>query len=88
MLLAFYWTIEMRGYRKWAFPLLVVGANSIFVYSLEMVLYGWLNRAVGVFTYGFVWAGDFAPVGQACAVLMVMWGLCYWLYRRKIFLKL
>jgi heparan-alpha-glucosaminide N-acetyltransferase len=88
MLLAFYWTIEVKGYRKWAFPLLVVGANSIFIYSLEMVLYGWLNRAVGVFTYGFVWAGEFAPVGQACAVLMVMWGLCYWLYRRKIFLKL
>jgi heparan-alpha-glucosaminide N-acetyltransferase len=88
MLLAFYWTIEVKGYRKWAFPLLVVGANSIFIYSLEMVLYGWLNRAVGVFTYEFAWAGDFAPVGQACAVLMVMWSLCYWLYRRKIFLKL
>ena len=88
MLLAFYWTIEVRGYRKWAFPLLVVGANSISIYSLEMVLYGWLSRAVGVFTYGFAWAGDFAPVGQACSVLMVMWGLCYWLYRRKIFLRL
>jgi heparan-alpha-glucosaminide N-acetyltransferase len=88
MLLAFYWVIEVKGYRKWVFPLLVVGANSIFIYSLEEVLRGWLNRAVGVFTFKFEWIGDFAPVAQSCAVLLVMWGMCYWLYRRKIFFKL
>src|SRR5260370_25423719 len=63
MLLAFYWAIEVKGYRKWAFPLLVVGANSIFIYSLEMVLYGWLNRAVGVFTYSFAWLGGLRAGG-------------------------
>lgn len=88
MLLAFYWLIEVQGYRKWTFPLVVVGANSIFLYSLHMVLYGWLNRAVGVFTRGFAWLGDFAPVAQSCAVLLVMWYVCYWLYHRKIFFKL
>jgi len=25
---------------------------------------------------------DFGPVAQACAILLVMWGMCYWLYRR------
>jgi predicted acyltransferase len=88
MLLAFYWLIEVKGYRKWTFPLVVIGANSIFIYSLEQVLRGWLNRAIGVFTLKFEWLGDFAPVAQACAVLFVMWYLCYWLYQRKIFLKL
>jgi heparan-alpha-glucosaminide N-acetyltransferase len=88
MLLAFYWLIEVQGYRKWTFPLVVVGANSIFIYSLEQVLRGWLNRAIGVFTLKFEWLGDFAPVAQACAVLLAMWYLCYWLYQRKIFLKL
>ncbi len=82
MLLAFYWLIEVKGYRKWTFPLVVVGANSIFIYSLEQVLRGWLNRAIGVFTLKFEWLGDFAPVAQACAVLFVMWYLCYWLYQR------
>jgi predicted acyltransferase len=27
-------------------------------------------------------------VAQSCTVLLVMWGMCYWLYRRKIFFKL
>jgi heparan-alpha-glucosaminide N-acetyltransferase len=88
MLLAFYWLVEEKGYRKWTFPLVVVGANSIFIYSVANVLSGWLNRAVGVFTLSFRWLGDFAPVAQSCAVLLVMWYACYWLYRRKIFFKL
>ncbi len=88
MLLAFYWAVEVKGYRRWTFPLVVVGANSIFIYSLDIVLRGWLNRAVGVFTFGYEWIGTFAPVAQSCTVLLVMWYLCYWLYKRKIFLKL
>jgi heparan-alpha-glucosaminide N-acetyltransferase len=88
MLLAFYWVVEVKGYTKWTFPFIVIGANSIFIYSVEEVLRSWLNRAVGVFTFRFTWLGDFAPVAQACAVLLVMWYACYWLYRRKIFFKL
>jgi hypothetical protein len=37
---------------------------------------------------GVAWLGDFAPVAHSCSVLLVMWSLCYWLYRRKIFFKL
>jgi len=88
MLLAFYWLIEVQGYRKWTFPLVVIGANSIFIYSVANVLRGELDRAVGVFTLHYAWFGDFAPVAQSCTVLLVMWYLCYWLYKRKIFLKL
>jgi heparan-alpha-glucosaminide N-acetyltransferase len=88
MLLAFYWVVEVKGYTRWTFPFVVIGANSIFVYSVHQVLQGWLNRAVGVFTFRFKWLGDFGPVAQACAVLLVMWYMCWWLYRRKIFFKL
>jgi predicted acyltransferase len=88
MLLTFYWLVEVQGYRKWTFPLVVIGANSIFIYSVHQVLQGWLNRAIGVFTLNFKWIGDFAPVFQACTVLLAMWYLCYWLYQRKIFFKL
>jgi heparan-alpha-glucosaminide N-acetyltransferase len=88
MLLAFYWFVDVAGYRKWTFPLVVLGANSIFIYSVHQVLQGWLDRAVGIFTLRFTWLGDFAPVAQSCAVLLTMWYLCYWLYQRKIFFKL
>jgi len=88
MLIAFYLIIEVLQYRKWAFPLLVVGMNSIFIYFVSEVLRGWLDRAVGVFTFHYSIIGKLAPVAQATTVLLVMWYLCYWLYKRRIFLKL
>lgn len=88
MLIGFYWIVEVKGYRKWAFPLLVVGMNSIFIYFVSEVLFQWLDRAVGVFTFHYNFIGKLAPVAQATTVLLVMWCMCYWLYRRKIFFKL
>ncbi len=88
MLIGFYWLIEVRGWRRAAFPLVVVGMNSIFIYSLSELLHRWLDRAVGVFTFHFAFLGALAPVAQSTAVLLVMWYLCYWLFKRKIFLKL
>ena len=88
LLAAFYWLVEVQGWRKPMFPLLILGMNSIFVYSVSMVLYGWLDRAVGVFSGRFTSAGMFSPVLQATAVLLVMWYLCYWLYKRRIFLRI
>ena len=88
MLMGFYLIIEVLGYRKWSFPLLVVGMNSIFIYFVSEVLHRWLDRAVGVFTFHYRFIGTLAPVAQATTVLLVMWYLCYWLYQRRIFLKL
>jgi predicted acyltransferase len=88
MMLAIYLICEVLEWRRWTFPLLVIGMNSIFIYSVHMVLTGWLDRSIRVFTGGFTFLGDLAPVAQACAVLAAMWYLNYWLYRHKIFLKL
>ncbi len=88
MLLLIYWLTEVKGYRAFAWPLLIAGMNSIFIYSINETLRGWLNRSLAVFTGGFQFIGALAPVAQSCAVLLVMWGLCYWLYRHRIFFKL
>ena len=88
MLMFFYWLVEMRGHQKLAFPLVVIGMNSIFIYGLHMILTGWLDRAVGVFTLNYEFIGTLAPVAQMTTVVAVMWYLCYWLYQRRIFLKI
>jgi len=87
MMLLFYLVTEVLRVRTWTFPLVVLGANSIFIYSFSMVLHGWLNNAVAVFTGGFTFIGDLAPVAQSLAVVLVMWSLNYWLYKNKIFIK-
>ncbi len=88
LLLAFYWTIEMRGYRRWAFPMIVLGMNSIFIYSFSQVLSGWLRRGIGVFTDSFKFLGPAGAIPHNLLALAAMWYLCYWLYQRKLFLKI
>ena len=65
MLIGFYVVTEVLGYRKWTFPLTVVGMNSIFIYFVSEVLYRWLDNALGVFTFHYHFIGKLAPVAQA-----------------------
>lgn len=74
---------------KYALPFVVVGMNSIFIYLVSNSLAGrWLDPTLAVFTGKFWFLGMAGPVVQAWAVFFAMWGLCYWLYRRRIFFKL
>ena len=86
-MLAFVWLIDARGYRRWTFPLAVVGVNCIFAYALYEMLGAWLRRAVGAFTGNFAFLGAYAPIAQGCATALVLWYLCYWLYQRRIVLR-
>jgi predicted acyltransferase len=90
-LAAFYWLIDVRRWRKWAFPGVVVGMNSIFIYLLgETLAPQWLNPTVSIFTGGLSWWMGGSPllVFTAVVVLMLEWNLCYWLYLRRVFIKI
>ena len=89
MLMAFYWVIEVRQAKRWAFPFLVLGMNSLFIYSLGQIgIKGWLNRGLQNFTNNFKFLGDFGAIPQQVLVLSLLWCVCYWLYKRQIFFKI
>ena len=91
LLAAFHFAIEMRGWRRWAFPLLVIGANSIAVYVMSWTLEEPITRAL-VRHFGTtpftVLGPPFEPVLKGAAVLTVFWLVLWWMYRRRIFLKI
>jgi predicted acyltransferase len=91
MLAGFYALIEWKGWRRWSFPLLVIGANSIAIYvmswTIEQFISSALVRHLG--TAPFAIAGPpFEPVLRGIGVLIVFWLILYWMYRRKIFLRI
>lgn len=89
MLAVFYWVIEVKQVKRWAFPFLVLGMNSLFVYSLGQIgIKGWLDRGLRAFTGNFKFLGDLGAIPQHLLVLAGLWYLCYWLYQRKIFIKI
>ncbi len=87
MMLGFILLIDVLGVRKPGFPLVVVGMNSIFIYSAGFLVRGAINNWISAFSGGFKFVGTLAPVAQSCAVVLVLWYLCYWLYKHRIFLK-
>ena len=87
-LMSLYWIVEMQGWKRWAFPAIVMGMNSIFIYSFSQVLRGWLSRGIGNFTGHFWFLGSWGEVPQNLLVFGVMWYLCFWLYQRRIFFRI
>jgi heparan-alpha-glucosaminide N-acetyltransferase len=91
MLAAFYALIEWKGWRRWSFPLLVIGANSIAVYvmswTIEHFVSSALVRHLGTAPFA-VFGPPFEPVLRGAAVLLVFWSILFWMYRRRIFLRI
>ena len=91
MMAAFYVAIDATGWRAWAFPLVVIGSNSIAMYCMAHLMEGFIRTSLATFL-GKDWAqvaGDvFAPMAQGTAVLLILWLVLLWMHRRKIFLRI
>jgi heparan-alpha-glucosaminide N-acetyltransferase len=87
----FYALIDWKGRRGWAFPLVVVGMNSIAVYVMSWTMVGFfgdaLDRHFGR-AVSMMAGPTFQPVLHGFAVLLIFWLILFWMYRQKIFLRI
>lgn len=90
-LAAFSWIIDVRGLRRWAFPLVVVGMNSIAAYLIahlwEDFIIDNLHINLGYSVFGIFGAG-LEPFMIGTAVMFIYWLTLYWMYRRRLFLRI
>jgi heparan-alpha-glucosaminide N-acetyltransferase len=82
--------IDWQSWRRWAFPLLVIGTNSIAAYVLTEVLREPLRDLfkahVGLLTIPFV-GPAVQPVLSGALVLAILWAILLHMHRRGIFVK-
>jgi len=91
MLAAFYGIIELRGYRRWAFPLMVAGMNSIALYCMSMLMKPFVRERIKLHTSQKIFesfGAIYAPMVEMASILVVLWLISFWMYRRKIFLRI
>ena len=82
----FYWIIDVKGYKKWTFFLVVIGMNAITIWvGQRFIDFKFTSDAIflGVSKY----FGILQPVFLALCLLMVKWLFLWFLYRKRIFLK-
>ncbi len=87
LLAVFYLVIDVWGYRKWAFLFKVIGMNAIAVYMATMLFD--FRHMGDVFVGGLEkWIKNGFPFIQSLAAFAVVWLILYFLYKRKIFIKI
>ena len=83
----FYYLIDVKGYRKWCFPLKVIGMNSITIYLLQRIVsIPSINR---FFLEGLA-SKVSESAGQvifAIGYVLICWLILYFLYKKDVFLK-
>jgi len=91
LLAGFAWILDVKGWRRWSFPLTVIGMNSIAAYLIAHLWEGFIISSFRI----HLGAGAFKILGpglepflQGWAVLLTFWLVLYWMYRRKIMLRI
>ena len=83
----FYWIIDVKGHARWSFFFQVIGMNAITIYMAQKIIgFGSINN--------FFLGGLASKLGEpggaillAAGVIAVKWLFLYFLYKKKVFLK-
>jgi len=83
----FYFTIDVGGCRRWAFPFIVIGLNSVTIYMMQrLVNFGlivdlFLGRLLAPVL------GSAELVFRNIILFLIKWLILLWMYRKRIFIK-
>jgi len=90
LLAGFYWVMDIRQNKRWAFPLTVVGRNSITAYCIAHLFPAFIaqNLATHFGARAFqIFGAAYEPLLRGAMILLILWLILFWMYRRKIFLR-
>ncbi len=97
MLAGFYLLFDVLPLKKLAFPLVVVGMNSIVMYMLGQMLRGWTRDKIVKTHFAGVLESMFGPnavnpdhIGAMIlptATFAVFWLIAYWMFRNRFFVR-
>jgi len=91
ILAAAYEVIDVLRRRSWAFPLIVIGTNSIAAYCMSWLFMRFIETSlVTHLGEGFfrVLGDAYAPLLLGILALGTVWLMLYWMYRKRIFLRI
>jgi heparan-alpha-glucosaminide N-acetyltransferase len=91
ILAAFYAVIDWGRLKAWAFPLKVIGMNSIAAYCMAHLFEDFIKRSLQTHLGHEIFRSA-GPAYEAffvgVATLLVFWLILWWMYRRKLFLRI
>ncbi|HYK46991.1 MAG TPA: DUF5009 domain-containing protein [Parafilimonas sp.] len=87
LLSIFYYIIDVLGYKRWAFFFKVIGMNSILIYMSGRFI-NWEYSTTAFFGWlGQLFSNPWNAVIMAICFVFVKWCFLYFMYRKKVFLR-
>ncbi len=86
-----YWLIDIKKYRKGIWIFTLVGMNPLFIYLFAHIGGADLVASIAApITNGIsVWTGELmAKIILSLIDLYLLWYICYWMYKNKIFIRI
>jgi len=90
-LAVFSWVIDVRRHRGIAFPLVVIGMNSIAAYVIAELCRSFVENGLRIHLgMGFLnlFGPGLEPTFLGALTLLVYWLVLYWMFRKKIFVRI
>lgn len=91
LLAGFVAVIDWKGWKKWAFPFVIVGLNPITLYIMWQIMGGWIRETLRIHagrTFFETFGPTYVQTMERGITLLIMWLILLWMYRRKIFLRI
>jgi predicted acyltransferase len=86
-----YWWIDLQQRQRWVWTMAIVGMNPLFIYLFAHIGGADLLRSIGAplaYELG-PWIGAWrADLLLSLFTLFLLWGLCYGLHRKRIYLRI
>lgn len=89
-LIVFSWIVDVKQHRRLAFPLVVVGTNSIAAYLIAHLFEDFVQSSFRI-NFGStlnLFGTTLEPVLLGALTLAVYWLIIFWMYRNKVFLRI
>ncbi|TWT73814.1 hypothetical protein Pla123a_37080 [Posidoniimonas polymericola] len=90
LLAALYWLIDIRGWRGWAWPLTVIGMNSIAIYVIANTMHGLVDDMLRTHLgrdYDALFGEPYRTLVSGGLVMLAYWLVLLWMHRRRLYLK-
>jgi predicted acyltransferase len=90
-LAGFSWIVDVRGHRRMVFPLVVVGMNSIAAYLIAHLWEEFVESSLRIHLGAGVLnvlGTALEPIVMGTLTLAAYWLVLWWMYRRKIFVRI
>jgi len=88
----FYFVVDVKGYKRWSFFLMVIGANSIAAYCIaDGGLLSYIKKSLYIHLgkqYDQLFGAPYASLVSGGLSLFFVWLILNWMYKKRIFIKI